>query len=297
MVAMHGRHAAIRLGDDDRVGPRRGHGEDRDEQVRGADAAIAADGERLVVERRRELDQRRRGDAHHRLAGGVEARRQRERHADLRRRARRGAHLLERRHGLDPDDVGAALLQPLDLLDEDVDRLVLGERPERGQEVAGRPDRAGDDHRPVPPHRRPRAHSRRRAGRARACDPARLCSASRRRLQPNELVRMMSAPASTKLWCSARIRSGWVSFHRSGASPEVRPMLKRLVPVAPSARRTGRDGEEGGEGGAHGLDSTLLFTLEQSQQEPGTRLPPLLRERDGERGTAPPLPPRLDADP
>ena len=32
---------------------------------------------------------------------------------------------------------------------------------------------------------------------------------------------------------------GWVSFHSSGESPEVSPMSKRLVPVAPSARRTG----------------------------------------------------------
>ena len=114
----------------------------------GADAAIAADRERRVVERGGEIDESGRGDPHHGLAGGVEARRQGEGHADLRRRAGGGAHFLQRRHGLDPDDVGAALLQPLDLLDEDVDRLVLGERPERRQQVAGRPDRAGDDHRP-----------------------------------------------------------------------------------------------------------------------------------------------------
>ena len=68
---------------------------------------------------------------------------------------------------------------------------------------------------------------------------SRLCSISRRRLAPKELVRMMSAPASTKLWWSARIVSRWVSFHSSGESPEVRPMLNRFVPVAPSARSTG----------------------------------------------------------
>ena len=216
-----------------------GHGEHRDEEVGGADAAIAADGERRD----------RRGPTNSTSAAGampiivlpavsklaVSVNGMPTRSAA----ARRGAHLLQRRHGLDPDDVGAALLQPLDLLDEDVDRLVLGERPERRQEVAGRPDRAGDDHRPAGGigdracilGRKPAS------SRVRSC---RLCSARRRRLQPNELVRMMSAPASTKLWCSARMRSGWVSFHRSGASPEVRPMLNRLVPVAPSARSTGR---------------------------------------------------------
>ena len=39
-------HAAIALGDDDRLGPRRGHVEERREEVGGADAAIGADGER-----------------------------------------------------------------------------------------------------------------------------------------------------------------------------------------------------------------------------------------------------------
>ena len=58
---------------------------------------------------------------------------------------RRGAHFLRRRHGLDPGDVGAAFAQALDLLDEDVDRLVFAQRPERREEVAGRPDRSGDD--------------------------------------------------------------------------------------------------------------------------------------------------------
>src|SRR5271165_5808723 len=65
------------------------------------------------------------------------------------------------------------------------------------------------------------------------------CRASRRRLPPKLLVRTMSAPASTKDWCNARIRSGWSAFHSSGVSPAARPMANRLVPVAPSAS-TGR---------------------------------------------------------
>ena len=133
--------------------------------------------------------------------------------------ARRGADFLRRRHGLDPDDVRAALLQPLDLLDEHLDRLVLGHRPERRQQIAGRPDRTGDDDRARRACRRRSARSRRRAGSVRACAPSRLCSMSRRRLPPKLLVRMMSAPASTKARCSARMRSGWSAFQSSGVSP------------------------------------------------------------------------------
>ena len=66
----------------------------------------------------------------------------------LGRGARRGPHFLRRRHGLDPGDVGAAFAQALDLLDEDLDRLVFGQRPERREQVARRPDRTRDDDRP-----------------------------------------------------------------------------------------------------------------------------------------------------
>ena len=148
VAAVDHRHAAVRLGDDDRVGARLGHAEHGDEQVGGADTAIAADGDRTAGKRGDELGERGRRDAHHGLARRVEARRGGEGHADLCGRLRGGADLLERRHGLDPDHVGAAFLQPLDLLDEDLDRLVLGERAERREQVAGRPDRARHHHRP-----------------------------------------------------------------------------------------------------------------------------------------------------
>ena len=148
MAAVDHGHAAIRLGDDDRVGARLGHAEHGDEQVRCADAAIAADGDRAAGKRRHELGKRTGRHAHHGLARRVEARRGGEGHADPRSRRGGGADLLERRHGLDPDDVDAAVLQALDLLDEDLDRLVLGQRAERCEEVAGRPDRAGNHHRP-----------------------------------------------------------------------------------------------------------------------------------------------------
>ena len=148
MAAVDHRHTAIRLGDDDRIGPRRGHAEHGDEQVGCADAAVAADGDWSTGKRSHELRKRARRDAHHRLPRGVEARGRRERHADPCRCLRRRANLLKSRHGLDPDHVGTSFLQAFDLLDEDLDRFVLGEWAERGEEVAGRPDRAGHHHRP-----------------------------------------------------------------------------------------------------------------------------------------------------
>ena len=53
--------------------------------------------------------------------------------------------LFGRRHGLDPRDVGTARRQAVDLLGERLERFVVGERAERGEQLAGRPDRAGDD--------------------------------------------------------------------------------------------------------------------------------------------------------
>ena len=62
-------------------------------------------------------------------------------------RARGGAELLGRRHGLDPRDVGAPGRQAGDLLGEHFECVVVGECAERGEQLAGRPDRARDDHR------------------------------------------------------------------------------------------------------------------------------------------------------
>ena len=69
-----------------------------------------------------------------------------------------------------------------------------------------------------------------------ACAP---CRPSRKRLAPKLLVRMRSEPASTKLWCTARTRSGCSRFHSSGDAPVSRPSANRLVPMAPSATTTG----------------------------------------------------------
>ena len=113
---------------------------------------------------------------------------------------------------------------------------VDGHRPERLEQLTGgaRPTR-----RPRPAGllpRRPRRRSRRRARRSRRARSWAPCSFRRYRLQPNVLVRMMSAPASTNAWWSSRTLSGCSTFHISGGSPGPSPIPKKLVPVAPSAK-------------------------------------------------------------
>ena len=135
-------HAGVGLGDQRRA---RRHPKDRRQEIGGADAAIRAIRDRRRVESLDKIAERRGRNAHHRAAGGVEAGGDRVGHAALARRERRRAHFLRRGHGLDPGDVGAAFAQALDLLDEDVDRLVFAQRSERSKEVARRPDGSGDD--------------------------------------------------------------------------------------------------------------------------------------------------------
>ncbi len=53
-----------------------------------------------------------------------------------------------------------------------------------------------------------------------------LCSFKRCGLQPKVLVRMMSAPASTKRWCRPVTSSGRSVVQNSGGSPEARPAAK-----------------------------------------------------------------------
>ena len=76
------------------------------------------------------------------------------------------------------------------------------ERAERLEELAGRPDRAGDHHRPARRRGDLAGDRRRRPAPARRRGASAPCSVRRWRLQPNVLVRMMSAPASTKRRCS-----------------------------------------------------------------------------------------------
>ena len=64
--------------------------------------------------------------------------------------------------------------------------------------------------------RRPRGRGAPPPGSARRRAPARHAGARRIRLPPKLLVRMRSEPASTKLWWTARTRSGCSRFHSSG---------------------------------------------------------------------------------
>ena len=229
------RHAGVGLGDQRGVRIGGAHGEDRDEQIGRADAAVRAIGERLRIETLDERAERGRRDPHHRPAGGVEARGDRVRHADLRRGARRRANFLGGGHGLDPDDVRAALPQALDLLDEHVDRLVLAERPERGEDVAGRTDRSGDDDAPA-----------RRVGDRAGVLGGEPVELPRARLEPVQ----REAPAiAAKTVGQDDVRAGVDEGlmqgldpvgmggvpQAPGVSPEARPIANRLVPVAPSA--------------------------------------------------------------
>ena len=149
MRAMPLRDAGIGLGDDDRLRPRLASCASTETSESAAPtpqlapnasgaaskpsiSSAKAAGARPIIVLPARVEARGHGIGHAERAGG----------------ARGGADFLGRRHGLDPDDVGAALLQPLDLFDENLDRLVLGERPERREQIAGRPDRAGDDDRP-----------------------------------------------------------------------------------------------------------------------------------------------------
>ena len=88
-------------------------------------------------------------DPHHRAACGVEGARRRVRQIRPNRPVRSGAHLLGRRQGLDPRDVGTAGLQPGDLLFEDRCGAFIGECAQRFEKFAGRTDRTGDNHRAI----------------------------------------------------------------------------------------------------------------------------------------------------
>ena len=138
--------AAIALDDDRRIRLRRAHVEQRRQDVGSADAAIGADRDRLFDQAVGDVMHVLRRKAHHRAAGRVEGEGVGVGQADPDRGLGCGLRLVGRRHRLDPGDLRAAFLQALDLLGEGVDRLVIGHRAERHEQLAGRADRARDDH-------------------------------------------------------------------------------------------------------------------------------------------------------
>ena len=140
------RHAAIALGDDDVVGAEHaGHARERRHEFGRADAAIGAVGERARLQLLAAED----GDlgrchAHHGAAVGIEGEGADDGQAGPAGALDGGRELVLRRHGLDPDDVGAALGEGVGLLGERGGALGDGERAERLEQLAGRADVAGD---------------------------------------------------------------------------------------------------------------------------------------------------------
>jgi hypothetical protein len=145
------RDAGIALGDDRQAAPGGGEPSNGAQQVRRADAAIRAKGQRPRVQR---VDHRHhvgRGQPHHRPARGVEAHRADPGNAGPRAGFGRGAVFLGRADRLDPQHVGAALLQPLGLFVKHLDRKGVGQGAHRGHDLSGRTHRPGHDHRPIGP--------------------------------------------------------------------------------------------------------------------------------------------------
>jgi hypothetical protein len=143
------RDAAVALGDERGLGVVLRHREQRHEDVGRTDAAVRTGRhgrDRQTVEHGGEVAGQ---QAHHRPARGVERAGRDVGDADLDRRVRRGAHLLGRRHRLDPRDVGTPGRERGDLLAERRACVGLGERTERLEERAGGPDRPGHDDGPV----------------------------------------------------------------------------------------------------------------------------------------------------
>jgi hypothetical protein len=123
------------------------HRERGHQQIRCADAAVGAVGEwrdGQLVERGCQFDWR---ESHHRAAGSVERARDGVRHAGVDRGTCGGAELFDRRHRLDPDHVGATGDQRVDLLAKDRHRVVLAERAEGLEQLAGGSDGSRDDDR------------------------------------------------------------------------------------------------------------------------------------------------------
>ena len=189
-------HAGVGFRDEDDVGRDGPHSTHDPDELVGAVAAVAPDG---VGAPGIECDDRLLGrDAHHRVAARVEGHRRDER--DPGRHPPNaldgGLDLDEIGHRLDPDQVHAARDERRRLLGEDVDGLVVLERPGRSHDRPGRADVAGDER--APAHRvRPRSEAgpppsgsaRRPAGRGCAVRGA-------SRLPPNVLVMTMRDPAS-----------------------------------------------------------------------------------------------------
>ncbi len=219
-------HPAVAFADRRRRRIDSGHLQQRRKDVRSPDPAVGAVRHRLDGQAAEDVAEMVRHQTHHRATGGVEraGRRIRDPHLDGRRRG--GAHLFRRRHRLDPGDVRATGDEPFDLLAEGGNGSLVGERRRVGR-TALRSAPPSRRRRPAgPQRRRPRGRSPLQPWPARTPGRSAWCNPNRLRLQPNVLVRMMSAPASTKRWWSPATISGRSTFQSSGGSPDSRPNWK-----------------------------------------------------------------------
>ena len=112
------RDPAIALAHDGVVRVLGGHCSDRHQDVGCPDAAVGPVTMGGRLQAGEHLGQRVGHQAHHRAAGGVERAGCYIGHAGLDGGLRRGAHLVDRRHRLDPDDIGTAIAQTFHLLAE-----------------------------------------------------------------------------------------------------------------------------------------------------------------------------------
>ena len=142
-------NAAVALGDERGVRVGLGHREQRHQDVGGADATVRTGRNRRGIEAGEDAGELARHEPHHRAARSVERAGRHVGHPYSDRRRRRGAHFLDRRHRLDPRNVGAAGHQPFDLLGEGLDGVGLGQLAEGYEQRSGGSDGPGDDHRPV----------------------------------------------------------------------------------------------------------------------------------------------------
>ena len=135
--------AGVGLGHHEQVGVDGTHLGDGGFGVGEVVAAVGADGGH--AERGEALRHVGAGDPHHRAAGGVEAERRDDRQvADGLGAEHGGLDLLERAHRLDPQEVGAALGEPLGLVGERLLGRVHGHRAHRLEQLTRRAHRTGD---------------------------------------------------------------------------------------------------------------------------------------------------------
>lgn len=138
-------------------------------------------------------------------------------HADGLRGTGGGAHFLDAADGLDPEDVGAALFQPLGLFGEDRRRLSLGQAADRAMISPVGPIEPAITTALAGGLARPRARGGRRCGSCRADAVLRAGQTQPGGIGAKAVGQDDIATAAIIWLCSARTLSGWLSFHRSGA--------------------------------------------------------------------------------